>query len=55
MKRVEELLEGNTTLLFVSHSIEDVKRLCDRAIWLEKGKIKMIGESSIVCEQYKNQ
>lgn len=53
MNRVKELLEGKTTLLFVSHSIEDVEKLCNKVLWLEKGKVKMFGKSKIVCEEYK--
>ena len=40
-KRMQEMLAGGTTLLFVSHSIEDVKTLCDHAIWLNKGHVMM--------------
>ena len=42
-KRMQEMLAGGTTLLFVSHSIEDVKTLCDHAIWLNKGHVMMQG------------
>ncbi|PJG84401.1 ABC transporter ATP-binding protein [Conservatibacter flavescens] len=51
-KRMEELLHGGTTLLFVSHSIEQVRALCQKAIWIEKGKIKGIGEIDIISNQY---
>ena len=51
-KRMKELLSGGTTLLFVSHSMPQVKRLCQRALWLEKGKIKMEGPSEEVCSAY---
>ena len=52
MKRMEELLSGGTTLLFVSHNIEEVKRLCDHAIWLDHGNMRMIGQAREVCEAY---
>ncbi len=42
----------NTTVLFVSHSIEQVKSLCNRCIWLEKGAVKMIGQAEEVCGLY---
>ena len=45
-KRMQEMLAGGTTLLFVSHSIEDVKTLCDHAIWLNKGHVMMQGNAS---------
>ena len=43
-QRMNEMLSGGTTLLYVSHSIDEVKRLCDHAIWLERGVDKMQGE-----------
>ena len=36
-RRMQELLQGGTTLLYVSHNIDEVKRLCDHAIWIDKG------------------
>ena len=51
-KRMQEMLAGGTTLLFVSHSIEDVKTLCDHAIWLNKGHVMMQGNASEVCSVY---
>ena len=52
MKRMEELLSGGTTLLYVSHNIEEVKRLCDHAVWLDHGVARMQGEVNEVCENY---
>ena len=52
MKRMEELLSGGTTLLYVSHNIEEVQRLCDHAVWIDKGVPKMIGDAGTVCEAY---
>ena len=43
-KRIGEMLEKGTTLLFVSHSIEQVEGLCNKAVWLEHGNVKMFGE-----------
>ena len=51
-KRMKELLDGGTTLLFVSHSIEEVKRLCDHALWIDKGVARMQGEAIAVCDAY---
>lgn len=50
--RMKELLNGGTTLLFVSHSIDQVKRLCDHAIWIDKGVARMQGDAKEVCEAY---
>lgn len=52
MERMEQMLSGGTTLLFVSHSIDQVKKLCDHAVWLDKGKVRAIGDVTSVCEQY---
>ena len=46
-KRMEEMLSSGTTLLFVSHSIDQVKELCDHALWLDHGKMVMSGESDL--------
>lgn len=52
MKRMDELLSGGTTLLYVSHNIEEVRQLCDHAIWLDKGVARMQGEANAVCDAY---
>lgn len=52
--RINQLMERGTTVIIVSHSIEQIERLCDRVAWLEKGKLKMIGECQEVCGIYKN-
>lgn len=51
-KRMKELLSGGTTLLYVSHNIEEVKRLCDHAIWIDHGEPRMIGDAKTVCDAY---
>ena len=50
--RMNEMLKGGTTLLYVSHSIEEVRRLCDHVVWLDKGVAKMIGDTENVCDAY---
>ncbi len=51
-KRMAQLLENGTTVIFVSHSTEQVKRLCNKATWLEHGKIIMTGDADTVCDAY---
>jgi len=51
-RRMLELMGGGTTVLFVSHSIEQVREMCSRVVWLEHGKVKMCGKTDSVCEQY---
>ena len=51
-KRMLELMGGGTTVLFVSHSIEQTQAMCSRAIWLEKGKVRMVGDAKELCDAY---
>ncbi len=51
-KRMQEMLKGGTTLLFVSHNIEEVRRLCTHAIWIDKGVARMQGDVNEVCDAY---
>lgn len=54
-KRIKELVESNNcTVLLVSHSIEMVRQICDRACWIEHGEQKMLGSVKEVCEAYEN-
>lgn len=53
-ERIRALVEDyNTTLLFVSHSIEQVERVCKKAVWIEKGHMRMQGDVQEVCEAYR--
>lgn len=52
MDRMSELLAGGTTLLFVSHNIDQVRSLCTHAMWLDHGETKASGEVNEVCDQY---
>ena len=53
--RISELVDDHgTTLLFVSHSIDQVERVCNKAVWIEKGNMRMIGSVDEVCEAYRN-
>ncbi len=51
-ERMEQLLSGGTTLLYVSHNIDSVKHLCDHALWLDHGDTIMSGDSDAVCSAY---
>ena len=51
-KRMLELMGGGTTVLFVSHSIEQVREMCGRVVWLENGAVKAVGCAEAVCQQY---
>lgn len=54
-ERMEEMLAHGTTLLYVSHSIQSVEKLCSHALWLEKGRVKLRGEAQCVCRAYMGQ
>ena len=51
--KMRSMIGGGTTVLFVSHSITQIQKLCDKVIWLEHGKIKDIGEAKDICNKYK--
>ena len=50
--KIISLFNEGITVLFVSHSIEQVKKLCNKAIWLENGETVMMGDAKEVCEAY---
>jgi ABC-type polysaccharide/polyol phosphate transport system ATPase subunit len=52
---MEELLGRSATLLFVSHTLTQVESLCRRALWLDHGRVRMIGASSEVVAAYREQ
>lgn len=51
-QRMMELLGGGTTVLLVSHDIKQIEELCTRAIWLDHGLVKMMGDAKTVCARY---
>lgn len=51
-RRMMELMGGGTTVLFVSHSLEQIRELCSHVVWLEHGQVKMIGKVDEVCDAY---
>lgn len=54
-RRIDDLVKNHgTTLLFVSHSIDQVERVCEKALWIEKGHMRMSGSVEDVCFAYRN-
>ena len=53
--RIRDMMSGGTTVIIVSHTIEQIEKLCNRVLWLEKGKLRMIGEAMPVCKEYKGE
>ena len=52
MEKMKELLNSGATIIFVSHNQDAVKRICQRAIWLQNGKLMMDGDSEEVVRSY---
>ncbi|NOW06515.1 ABC transporter ATP-binding protein [Clostridium beijerinckii] len=53
-KRMLELMSGGTTVLFVSHSLQQIREMCSKVVWLDHGEVKMIGNTKEICDQYED-
>lgn len=53
-ERIQKMRDNGTTILFVSHSIGQVREVCNKVVWLEKGNLKMQGEVNEICTIYEN-
>lgn len=51
-KRMRELMSGGTTVILVSHSIEQIREMCTKVVWLEHGVVQMVGNTRDVCSAY---
>lgn len=52
LKRVKEMIHSGSTVLMVSHGMSTIMEHCTKVVWIEKGKMKMVGEPKIVCAAY---
>ena len=50
--RMMELMSGGTTVLFVSHTMQQIRSLCNRVVWLDHGRVRQIGETAEICDAY---
>lgn len=50
--RIQNMKAQGTTILFVSHSIEQVKKICNKVVWLDHGVLKMFGDAQEICSIY---
>ena len=50
--KLEELAKSKMTIVIVSHSLDSIKKLCNRAIWINEGKVAMDGKCSDVIDEY---
>lgn len=53
-RRIKEMIHSGSTVLIVSHSSEVIVANCNRAVWIEKGVVREIGDPYVVCENYKH-
>ena len=51
-EKLKSLMASNTTVLLVSHSIDEIRSICDKAIWIDKGKVIDFNEVNSVCDKY---
>ncbi len=54
-QRIQEMLDRGTTLLYVSHTMPEVLRICQKAMWMDKGVIRMSGSAEEGCDAYLNE
>lgn len=54
INKMKDLKENGTTILFVSHATEQIKRFCNKAIWLKDGRIRANGEASEIADIYED-
>ena len=50
--KMMSMINGGTTVLYVSHSLDSIRELCNKVVWLEHGKVVMAGETNKVCDAY---
>jgi ABC-type polysaccharide/polyol phosphate transport system ATPase subunit len=51
-RRMTDMRDAGTTLLYVSHNMESVKNVCDKALWLNKGIVQASGDVALIAEKY---
>lgn len=47
-----ELMGGGTTVLFVSHNLQQIREMCSCILWLDGGEVRMVGNADMVCDAY---
>ncbi len=51
-RRMQQLMSGGTTVIFVSHTLSQIRELCNKVLWLDHGKVRMYGNTEEVCDAY---
>lgn len=54
LRRINEMIHGGSTVLMVSHAMNTIREYCTKVVWIEKGKLQMIGDAETVCQSYQN-
>ncbi len=49
------MMSGGTTVLFVSHELEQIRKMCSKVVWLEHGTVKAFGPAKEICDQYEDE
>ncbi len=52
-ERIRRMMEAGTTILFVSHSIDQVMSICNKIVWLDHGNVKRFGDAEAICQEYR--
>jgi len=53
MERMRRFRQRGVTVLYVTHAVDDAKKLCERAVWIDQGRIKYVGDTSHVINIYR--
>ncbi len=53
LAKVKEMMHSGSTVLMVSHSTQSIIENCTKVVWIEKGRLKMVGDPEVVCEEYR--
>ena len=51
--KMKNMIGGGTTVLFVSHALSQIEKICDKVVWLEHGKVVKIGPTKEICDEYR--
>jgi len=51
-EKIKNMIKNGTTVIIVSHSLDEVSEICDKLLWIDKGMLKIIGDTREVCEKY---
>jgi len=54
-RMLEMMHSAGTTVLFVSHNLKQLREMCDRVVWLDRGKVRAIGDAAEICDAYEKE